>query len=211
MLALAPLRPVPKSAPGHRSTAHGRARQQQPADCRRARCPAAVSARPIWRALPPPGHLSKGWQPRMPPTAARYSEPLAFSSSDSTLLSQPSHLQDARLIIRRCALGSEVIRARLLVLQPHRQIAAVGQVHHQLERGPEIGLLVVVHGMSFLDPIELTTAVVAIHRQDLPGVLVHIQRAAAVDVTRARLQSRVYDPDPMQLIAGEVLVDVALL
>jgi len=62
--------------------------------------------------------------------------------------------------------------------------------------------------MPLLHAIQLPAAVVAVHSQYLPGIFVDIQRAPAVYVARTRLECRVDDPDTMQLIPGQILVDV---
>ena len=65
--------------------------------------------------------------------------------------------------------------------------------------------------MPFLHAPQLVTVVVAVHHQDLPGILVDIKGAPLVDVPLARLERRVVDPGEVVLIlrvvrlqAGEV-------
>src|SRR5258708_18735955 len=41
-----------------------------------------------------------------------------------------------------------------------------------------------------------------------PAVLVDVEGPARIDVAGAGLEGGVHDPDPVQLVAGEVLVDV---
>src|SRR4051812_29968007 len=88
----------------------------------------------------------------------------SFGSTHRSTHSTP--LQGVRLIVRRRALDVEVVRLALLVLQAEREVATVGEVHHQLERRPEVRQLVVVDDVAFLHAIELAAAIVAIHRED---------------------------------------------
>src|SRR5688572_2082023 len=107
--------------------------------------------------------------------------------------------------------GIEVDGHRLLVVEAEREVAAGLEVVGRLERGPEGRDLVVVDRMAFLHAPELVAVVVAVDHQDLPRVLVDVERAALVDVALARLQRGVDDPDPVQLVARVLLVDVQRL
>src|SRR6267378_4752501 len=87
-------------------------------------------------------------------------------------------LQHARLVVGGSALDAEVVGPRFLALQAEREITPVGQIHDQLQVRPQRRQLVVVHGVPFLHEIQLPARVVAVDGEDLPGVLVHVQRAA---------------------------------
>src|SRR6185312_3409102 len=148
----------------------------------------------------------------VPPSSAR---PKAASrirrSAVSSVLADAAHQQHAGLIVRRGALDREVVRPGLLVLQSERQVAAVRQIHHQLQRRPQGRHIVVVDDVPFLHAVQLAAAVIAVHGQDLPGIFIHVQRAAAVEMAGAGLERRVDHPHAVQLVAREVLVDVVLL
>ncbi|MNR24922.1 hypothetical protein D3C85_1420390 [compost metagenome] len=56
--------------------------------------------------------------------------------------------------------------------------------------------------------VQLAIGVIFVGRQGDPAVLVEVEGALAVDVTLARLQGRLDDPDPVQLPTHQVGVDV---
>src|SRR6266550_8493819 len=123
-------------------------------------------------------------------------------------LTDSAPLQHARLVVSRRALDAEVVGLGLLALQTEREIAPVRQIHDELQVRPQRRQVVEVHGVPFLHAIQLPARVVAVHREDLPGILVHVQRAAAVQVAEAVLERRIHHPDAMQLVARQILVDV---
>src|SRR5580765_4000597 len=126
-------------------------------------------------------------------------------------LAHSAPLQHARLEVRSGALDTEVVGLRLLVLQTERKVTPVGQVHHQFKVGPQGGHVVVVDDVALLYAVQLPARVVVVNGEDLPGVLVHVQRTARVEVAHALLQGRVHDPQPVQFVARVVLVDVILV
>src|SRR5688572_24566686 len=107
--------------------------------------------------------------------------------------------------------GGEVDGHPLFVVEAECKVAARLQVIGRLERRPEGRDVVVVDRMAFLHPPQLVAVVIAVDDQDLPRVLVDVERAALVDVSLAGLQRRVDDPNPVQLIARVLLVDVQRL
>src|SRR5258708_20235656 len=126
-------------------------------------------------------------------------------------LTDSAPLEHARLIVRGRALDVEVVGLRLLALQAEREVAPVGQIHDQLEVRPQCRQVVVIHRVPFLHAVELPARVIAVDQQDLPGVLVDVERAAAVDLAHALLERRIDHPDTVHLVAREAPVDVILL
>ena len=95
-----------------------------------------------------------------------------------------------------------------LVVESQRDIAPRLQIGVYFERWPDQRLLVVVDDVAFGDPPELVAVVVDVHQHDLPGVFIHVQGAPLVDVGRALLQRCLHYPDPVQLVAQVLRVDV---
>ena len=62
--------------------------------------------------------------------------------------------------------------------------------------------------MTLRHPPELVAVVVDVRQHDLPGVLVDVERPPLVEVAGALLERRVDDPDPVELIAKVLRVDV---
>src|SRR6188474_2943913 len=87
-------------------------------------------------------------------------------------------LQRRRLVVGDAALLREVAAARLFVVETQAEIASVGEVVDRLERRPYGGHVVVIDDVTFLDAEQLAAAVVAVDREDVPAVLVHVQCAA---------------------------------
>src|SRR5688572_15682460 len=108
-------------------------------------------------------------------------------------------------------LRGEVDGLRLFVVEPEREVAAGLQVVGRLEGRPESRYVVVADRVPFLDAPELVAVVVAVDDQDLPRVLVDVERPALVDVALPGLQRRVDDPRAVQLVARVLLVDVQRL
>src|SRR5438309_2676257 len=105
---------------------------------------------------------------------------ILLRSRGCSSLADSAPLQHARLVVSRRALEAEVVGLGLLALQPEREVAPVRQIHDELQVRPQRRQVVVVHRVPFLHAIQLPARVVAVHREDLPGILVHVQRAAAV-------------------------------
>ena len=62
--------------------------------------------------------------------------------------------------------------------------------------------------MALGDPPQLATAIVVIHQRHLPAVFVDVHVALGVDMPLVRLDGADHFPHPVQLIAGQVLVDM---
>src|ERR1700694_3840368 len=151
--------------------------------------------------------IAPGWFSRDGFTAA----PKILFLRSRMRLTDSAPLQHARLVVGGRTLDVEVVGPRFLALQAEREIAPIGQIHDEFQVRPQRRQLVVVHGVPFLHAIQLPARVVAVHGQDLPGVLVHVQRAAAVQVAHAPLERRIPPPHAVQLVARQVLVDVVLV
>ncbi|MNN53235.1 hypothetical protein D3C81_1679780 [compost metagenome] len=65
--------------------------------------------------------------------------------------------------------------------------------------------------MGFGYAPEQATAIVVVDLGGLPGVLVDEEVALGIDVALAGLEGRLDFPDPVQLVTGQVLVDMASL
>ncbi|MNG07276.1 hypothetical protein D3C76_1515490 [compost metagenome] len=70
-------------------------------------------------------------------------------------------------------------------------------------------VLVIVDQIAFSNTPQFATTIVVVNFCQLPGVFIEIQIAFGVDVSLPRLQSRLDMPDPMQLIARQVLIDMS--
>ncbi len=65
--------------------------------------------------------------------------------------------------------------------------------------------------MGLLNAPQFITLVVDIHGDNLPGIFIHVEGAALVDVAGASLERRIDNPDPVQFVARQILIDVSAL
>ena len=79
------------------------------------------------------------------------------------------------------------------------------------EGAPERLRIVVVDAVGLGDAPHLAAGIVLVDGKNLPAVLVDVKGAAFVDVRGTGLQGGFDDPDAVELVAGEVLVDVKRL
>ncbi|MNQ88619.1 hypothetical protein D3C85_1038940 [compost metagenome] len=96
----------------------------------------------------------------------------------------------------------------LFVFHTEGDVATGNEVVQRFE-GVGRHLVVVIELLvPFGDAPELATAVVVIDQCHLPAVFVDVHVALGIDMPFARLDRGDHFPDPVQLIAGQVLVDV---
>src|SRR5690606_36209795 len=72
-------------------------------------------------------------------------------------------------------------------------------------------VLVVLHHVRLADAPELATTVVQLGCDDGPAVFINIEATLAIDVALTGLEVGLDFPDPMQLVASQVLIHVARL
>ncbi len=105
------------------------------------------------------------------------------------------------------ALQREVIH-RVFVIETDGEVAAVLEVGVDFEGAPEGLRFVVVDAVGLGDAPELAAAVVLVGGENLPAIFVDVEGAAGVEVGGAGFEGGLDDPDAVQFVAGEILVDV---
>src|SRR3990167_3703748 len=105
----------------------------------------------------------------------------------------------------------ELVSTLLFVLHTQSQVATGQQVVQGLYAVPRQLLVVVVLGMGLGYAPQGTATVVVVDLRGLPGIFVDEEVTLGIDMTLARFQGRGHMPDAVQLITGQVLVDMASL
>lgn len=103
---------------------------------------------------------------------------------------------------------AELVGALFLVLHAQGQVTTGLQVVAGFQGVPRYLVVVVVLGMGFGDTPQVTAAIVLIDDCGLPGVLVDIEVTLGIDVALAGLEGGFHVPDAVQLVAGQILVDM---
>ncbi|MNH14879.1 hypothetical protein D3C79_744800 [compost metagenome] len=68
--------------------------------------------------------------------------------------------------------------------------------------------VVTLQAVRLLDPPQFATPVIQVGAKDAPAVLIDIEHTLGINVPLARLQGRFHHPDPVHLIAQQILVEV---
>src|SRR5690606_29473264 len=76
---------------------------------------------------------------------------------------------------------------------------------------PRNNVVVKLHGVSFSDSPELSTAIVMVDNRSLPGIFINIEITLSIDVTLALFQRGLYMPYPVKLVTRQPLVDMTRL
>src|SRR3990167_11001201 len=105
----------------------------------------------------------------------------------------------------------ELVSTFLFVLHTQSQVTTGQQVIQGLDAVPRHLLVVVVLGMGLGYTPQGTATVVVVDLRGLPGIFVDEEVTLGIDMTLARFQGRGHMPDAVQLITGQVLVDMASL
>src|SRR3990167_8100726 len=105
----------------------------------------------------------------------------------------------------------ELVSTLLFVLHTQSQVTTGQQVVQGLYAVPRHLLVVVVLGMGLGYAPQGTATVVVVDLRGLPGIFVDEEVTLGIDMTLARFQGRGHMPDAVQLITGQVLVDMASL
>src|SRR5690606_38746196 len=103
---------------------------------------------------------------------------------------------------------AELVSLALLVLHAQRQVATGLQVVAGFQGVPGHLVVVVVLGVGLGHAPQVATTVVVVDDRGLPGVFVDVEVTLGVDVALAGLEGGFHVPDTVQLIAGQILVDV---
>src|SRR5690606_24567655 len=129
--------------------------------------------------------------------------------SDSARLTHAGLAQRRRSELAFRGLIAELVRLALLVLHAQSQVAAGLQVIQRFQGVPGYLAVVVVLRMGFANTPQIAATVVMIDRNGLPGVFIDVEVTLGIDVALARLQGRFHVPDAVQLIAAQILIDMA--
>ncbi|KFF35227.1 hypothetical protein G039_0311085 [Pseudomonas aeruginosa VRFPA01] len=99
--------------------------------------------------------------------------------------------------------------AGLLVIQPLHHVAARLQVMEDIQYRPGGRQLVESRQVGHRHPPQVAPAVVLVHHRHAPAVLVEVQGALAVDMASAGLEPAFHHPDPVQLVAGVLRIEMS--
>jgi hypothetical protein len=99
----------------------------------------------------------------------------------------------------------------VLVIQTIRQVTSFNQVVIDTQGVPGGWHLVEIDHVPLRDTPQVAILIVVVGRRDLPAVFIHIEYPARILVAAAFFQLALNDPDPVQLVAGMIRVDVTFL
>src|SRR3990167_3456508 len=105
----------------------------------------------------------------------------------------------------------ELVRTLLFVLHTQSQVTTRQQVIQGLDAVPRHLLVVVVLSMGFSHTPQGTATVIVVDGSSLPGIFVEVEVALGIDMTLTRFQGCSHMPYAVQLVTGQVLVDMASL
>src|SRR3989344_2706999 len=106
---------------------------------------------------------------------------------------------------------AELVGTLLFVLHTQSQVTTRQHVVQGLDAVPRHLLIVVVLSMGFSHTPQGTATVVVIDDSSLPSIFVEVEVTLGIDMTLARLQGRSHIPYAVQLVTGQILIDVASL
>src|SRR5690554_1126916 len=136
----------------------------------------------------------------------------AVSTLQSTRnLSRTRPAQSGRREVTRLTFNTEGVRFALLIGQAKGQIATREKIVQHFDGVPGYLLIVELHAVGFSNTPELTTAIVMIDYRCLPGIFVDVEVTLGVDVAFTFFKGRAHVPHAVQLIASQILIDVACL
>src|SRR3990167_4496446 len=105
----------------------------------------------------------------------------------------------------------ELVSTFLFVLHTQSQVTTGQQVIQSLYAVPRHLLVVVVLSMGFSHTPQSTATAVVVDGSSLPGIFVEVEVTLGIDMTLARFQGCSHIPYAVQLVTGQVLIDMASL
>src|SRR3990167_7026410 len=103
----------------------------------------------------------------------------------------------------------ELVSTFLFVLHTQSQVTTGQQVIQGLYAVPRHLLVVVVLSMGFSHTPQGTATVVVVDGSSLPGIFIEVEVTLGIDMTFTRFQGCCHMPYAVQLVTGQVLVDMA--
>src|SRR5690606_26085180 len=136
----------------------------------------------------------------------------AVSTLQSTRnLSRTCPAQSGRPEATRLTINTDGVRVALLSGQAQAQMATRGKIVRHIDSVRGYFLIVELQAVGFSNTPELTTAIVMIDDRCLPGIFVDVEVTLGVDVAFTFFKGRAHVPHAVQLIASQILIDVACL